>query len=100
MLNSMLSQMCGRLYFPIFLLSVGLFTLMYIDSLIVLAKLLSSLPIILKFSLDVSWPLILWCWNIGEQIIKNNISLDILRQNIFPDRPEEAAMFGCKSLST
>ena len=27
MLNSMLSQMCGRLYFPIFLLSVGLFTL-------------------------------------------------------------------------
>ena len=26
--------------------------------------------------------------------------LEILRQNIFPDRPEEAAMFGCKSLST
>ena len=26
-LNSRLSQMCGRLYFPIFLLSVGLFTL-------------------------------------------------------------------------
>ena len=34
------------------------------------------------------------------KIIKNNLSLDILRQNIFPDRPEEAAMFGCKSLST
>ena len=34
------------------------------------------------------------------KIIKNNISLDILRQNIFPDRPEEAANFGCKSLST
>ena len=34
------------------------------------------------------------------KIIKNNISLDILRQNIFPDRPEEAAMFGCESLST
>ena len=34
------------------------------------------------------------------KIIKNNISLDILKQNIFPDRPEEAAMFGCKSLST
>ena len=57
MLNNILSQMCGRLYFPIFLLSVGLFTLMYIDSLIVLAKLLYSLPIILKFSMDVSWPL-------------------------------------------
>ena len=39
MLNSTLSQMCGRLYFPIFLLSVGLFTLIYIDSLIVLTKL-------------------------------------------------------------
>ena len=36
----------------------------------------------------------------SAKIIKNNISLDILRQNIFPDRPEEAAMFGCKSLST
>ena len=35
-----------------------------------------------------------------EKIIKNKISLDILRQNIFPDRPEEAAMFGCESLST
>ena len=34
------------------------------------------------------------------KIIKNNISLDILRHNIFPDRPEEAAMFGCESLST
>ena len=34
------------------------------------------------------------------KIIKNNISLDILKQNFFPDRPEEAAMFGCKSLST
>ena len=66
MLNNILSQMCGRLYFPIFLLSVGLFTLMYIDSLIVLAKLLSSPPIILKFSMHVSWPLMFWCWNIGE----------------------------------
>ena len=59
MLNSKLSQMCGRLCFPIFLLSVGLFTLIYIDSLIVLARLLSSLPIILKFSIVVSWSLML-----------------------------------------
>ena len=71
----MLSQMCERLYFPIFLLSVGLFTLIYIDSLIVLAKLLSSLPIILKFSKDVSWPLILWCWNIGEGAFKCSLYL-------------------------
>ena len=34
------------------------------------------------------------------KIIKDNIFLEILRQNIFPYRPEEAAMFGCKSLST
>ena len=37
---------------------------------------------------------------IVKKMIKNNFSLDILRQNIFPDRAEEAAMFGCKSLST
>ena len=29
MLNNKLSAMCGRLYFPIFLLSVGLFTLLF-----------------------------------------------------------------------
>ena len=32
--------------------------------------------------------------------MKNNIFWKILRQNIFRDRPEEAAMFGCESLST
>ena len=50
-------------------------------------------------------------YNISEQIniimmeiAKNNYIeqyfLDILRQNIFLGRPEEAAMFGCESLST
>ena len=43
-----LCQMCGRLYFPIFLFRIGLFTLMYMDSLMVLARLFPSLPIILK----------------------------------------------------
>ena len=52
--SKILSQMCGRLYFPVFLLRVGLFTLIYIDSLMVLAKVLSFLPMILKFSMDVS----------------------------------------------
>ena len=84
MLNNILSQMCGRLYFPIFLFSVGLFTLMYIDSLIVLAKLLSSLPIILKFSMDVSWPLMFWCWNIGEGAFKCSLYLS---PNVLPDSP-------------
>ena len=31
------------------------------------------------------------------KIIKNRISLDILRQNIFPDRPEEAACLAAKA---
>ena len=84
MLNNILSQMCGRLYFPIFLLSVGLFTLMYIDSLIVLAKLLSSLPIILKFSMDVSWPLMFWYWNTGEGAFKCSLYLS---PNVLPDSP-------------
>ena len=60
----------GGRYFPIFLLRVGLFTLMYIDSLMVLAKLFSSLAIILKFPIDVSWPLLLWCINIGDGALR------------------------------
>ena len=80
----MLSQMCGRLYFPIFLLSVGLCTLMYMDSLIVLAKLLSSLSIILKLLIDVSWPLVLWCWNIGDGAFKCSLYLS---PNDLPDSP-------------
>ena len=56
--NISLSQMRGRLYFPIFLLRVGLFTLMYIDSLMIPSMLLSSLPIILKLSRGFTWPLL------------------------------------------
>ena len=48
-LNGTLSHIWWRLYLPTFLLSVGLLTLMYIDSLIVLARPWYSLPIILKF---------------------------------------------------
>ena len=58
MVNRTLSQICGRLYFPIFLFRVGLFTLIYIASLMVQAILFSSLPIIWKFSIDVLWPLL------------------------------------------
>ena len=41
------SQMCGRLYFPMFLFNVGLFTLIYMAYLTALAILWPSLPIIL-----------------------------------------------------
>ena len=44
--------MCGRFYLPMFLFRVGLFTLMYMASLISLVMLFPSLPIILKFSID------------------------------------------------
>ena len=37
MANGTLFQMCGRLYLPMFLLRVGLLTLMYMASLMVLA---------------------------------------------------------------
>ena len=49
--NSILSHICGRLYFPMFLFRVGLLTLMNMAFCMVLAKLFSSLPIILKLSI-------------------------------------------------
>ena len=60
------SHRCGRLYFPMFLFNVGLFTLMYMTSFTALSILWSSLPIILKFSTDVMWPVLFWCSSIGD----------------------------------
>ena len=54
--NRTLSQMCGRLYLPIFLLRIGLSTLMYNAFFMALATFCPSLPIILKFSMDVDIP--------------------------------------------
>ena len=67
--NNILSHMCGRLYFPMFLFRVGLLTLINMASWMVLATLFSSLPRILKLSIDVLWPLMFWWWNIGEGVI-------------------------------
>ena len=47
---------------PMFLFRVGLLTLMNMASLMVLAILFSSLPRILKLSIDVIWPLAVWWW--------------------------------------
>ena len=69
--NSILSHICGRLYFPKFLFSVGLLTLINMASCLVLAKLFSSLPMILKLFIDVIWPLVFWCVNIGEGFFKS-----------------------------
>ena len=60
------SHRCGRLYFPMFLFNVGLLTLMYMATFIGLVMLWSSLPIILKFSTDVMWPVLFWCSCIGD----------------------------------
>ena len=64
--NGTLSQICDRLYLPIFLLRVGLVTLMYMASLMVLAIPCPSLPIILNFSTDIVWPVTLLCSNISD----------------------------------
>ena len=73
--NSILSHICGRLYFPMFLFRVGLLTLINMASCMVLAKLFSSLPMILKLFIDVIWPLVFWCVNIGEGFFKCSLYL-------------------------
>ena len=69
------SHRCGRLYFPMFLFNVGLFTLMYMGSFATLAILWSSLPIILKFSTDFMWPVLFWCSCIGDGAFRCSLYL-------------------------
>ena len=68
-------QKCGRLYFPMFLFNVGLFTLMYMASFTALAILWPSLPIILKFSTDVMWSVLFWCSYIGDGAFRSSLYL-------------------------
>ena len=70
-----LSQICGRLYFPMFLFRVGLFTLTYMVSLMALAILFHSLPMILKFSTHVVWPVLLWLSEIGDGAFRCSLHL-------------------------
>ena len=78
------SQRCGRLYFPMFLFNVGLFTLMYMASFTALGILWSFLPIILKFSTGVMWPVLLWCSCIGDGAFRCSIYLS---SNVLADSP-------------
>ena len=55
------SQRCGRLYFPMFLFNVELFTLMYMASFTALAILWLSLPITFKFSTDIILDVMMLC---------------------------------------
>ena len=60
-LSKTLSHMWGKLNSPMFLFNGGLLTLMNIDSLIFLAKLCPSLPIIWKLLWLLGWPVCLLC---------------------------------------
>ena len=85
MLNNILSQVCGRLYFPIFLLSVRIvhsYIHWFFDCFWPSCCLLFS--IILKFSKDDSWPLMIWWWNIGDGAFKCSLYLS---PNVLPDSP-------------
>ena len=87
--NKILSHMCGRLYFPMFLFRVGLLTLMNMASWMVLAILFSSLPRILKLSIDVIWPLMFWWWYIGEGVFKCSLNLS---PKVLPDSPTYSSL--------
>ena len=87
--NKILCHMCGRLYFPMFLFRVGLLTLMNMASWMVLAILFSSLPRILKLSIDVMWPLMFWWWYIGEGVFKCSLNLS---PKVLPDSPTYSSL--------
>ena len=70
-----LSHVWGKLNLPIFLFKEGLFTLIYMDSLIFLAKPCPCLPIIWKFCWVVGWPVLLQCWCIGEGSFRCSLNL-------------------------
>ena len=62
-LNKTLSHMWGKLNLPMLLFKEGLLTLTKMDSLIYLANLCPSLPIIWKLLWLVGWPIwLLWWW--------------------------------------
>ena len=81
---NILSQRFGRLYFPMFLFNIGLFTLIYMASFTALAILWPSLSIILKFSTDVMWPFLFCCSNMGDGAFKCSLNLS---PNVQDDSP-------------
>ena len=70
-----LSHIWGTLNLPMFLFNVGLLTLMNMDSLISLAKLCPSLPIIWNILWLVGWPVWLLCWWMGEVSSRHSLFL-------------------------
>ena len=77
MLTRTLSQMWKRLYLPVFLFRMGLLTLIYMDFLIVLTMLCSSLSTMLKLALVVWCLLVVWWPFIGEGTFKCSLYLSL-----------------------
>ena len=75
MFNRTSSQMCGRWYLPIFLFRDGLFTLMYKASLMVLKRLWSSLPKMVKLSMLTLWPEVLQWSCMGDGALRCSLYL-------------------------
>ena len=64
-----------KVYLPMLLIKVGLFNLMCMDSLIVLAKQSPFPPIMLQLSKLVRWPVVLWwpwCWCLEVFLVSFN----------------------------
>ena len=73
-----------RFYLPIFLFRVGLLTLLYMDSLIVLVKPCPSLTNMLKFSIVPMWPVVVWWSHKGEDALRCSF---YLLPNVQADSP-------------
>ena len=75
------SHICDSWYLPIFLLRVGSLTLIWMASLMDLAKFWSSLPTMLKLSIDISWPVVLWWSWMGDGAFMHSLYLSA---NVLP----------------
>ena len=64
-----------KLFLPMFLFRVGLLTLIYMDSVIILVKPCPSLPTMLKLSMVVRWPVVVWWLCIGEGAFRCSLYL-------------------------
>ena len=96
----------GRLYLPMFLLWMGLLTLMYMDSLIALAKLQPSLHMILKLSRVVRWHVVDW-WpymckgalrcslNLSLNVLEDSLMYSSLHPSLFPLNQYVIQLFCC-----
>ena len=78
------SHICGSWYLPIFLFRDGSLTLISIAPLMTLAIIWSSLPTMLKFSTEGSWPVMLWWSWMGERVLICSLNLSA---NALPDSP-------------